>query len=48
MHEVTRIHSAIEQGEAPEKLAVQDPAKAKLVELRYFAGLSGDQAAASL
>jgi RNA polymerase sigma factor (TIGR02999 family) len=27
------------------KLAVQDPLKAKLVELRYFAGLTGDQAA---
>jgi RNA polymerase sigma factor (TIGR02999 family) len=31
--------------EALEKLAVVDPVKAKLVELRYFAGLSGDQAA---
>ena len=27
------------------KLAAKDPAKAKLVELRYFAGLTGDQAA---
>jgi len=27
------------------KLAEQDPAKAQLVELRYFAGLSGDEAA---
>jgi RNA polymerase sigma factor (TIGR02999 family) len=31
--------------EALEKLAALDPAKAKLVELRYFAGLSGDQVA---
>ena len=31
--------------EALEKLAVLDPVKAKLVELRYYAGLSGDQAA---
>jgi len=29
-------------------LAEQDPLKAKLVELRYFAGLTGDQAAAAL
>ncbi len=31
--------------EALEKLATIDPAKAKLVELRYFAGLTGEQAA---
>jgi RNA polymerase sigma factor (TIGR02999 family) len=31
--------------EALKKLAVTDPAKARLVELRYFAGLTGDQAA---
>jgi RNA polymerase sigma factor (TIGR02999 family) len=31
--------------EALQKLAEQDPLKAKLVELRYFAGLTGDQAA---
>jgi RNA polymerase sigma factor (TIGR02999 family) len=31
--------------EALEKLAARDPVKAKLVELRYFAGLTGDQAA---
>src|SRR5262249_33441489 len=31
--------------QALEKLAVIDPVKAKLVELRYFAGLSGDDAA---
>jgi RNA polymerase sigma factor (TIGR02999 family) len=31
--------------EALQKLAVVDPAKAKLVELRYFAGLTGEQAA---
>src|SRR5260370_18934323 len=30
------------------KLAVADPVKAKLVELRYFAGLSGEQAAQAL
>ncbi len=31
--------------EALGKLAVEDPLKAQLVELRYFAGLTGDQAA---
>jgi RNA polymerase sigma factor (TIGR02999 family) len=31
--------------DALEKLAAQDPVKAKLVELRYFAGLTGDEAA---
>jgi RNA polymerase sigma factor (TIGR02999 family) len=31
--------------EALDKLAVQDPPKARLVELRYFAGLTGEQAA---
>jgi RNA polymerase sigma factor (TIGR02999 family) len=31
--------------EALEKLAARDPLKARLVELRYFAGLTGDQAA---
>jgi RNA polymerase sigma factor (TIGR02999 family) len=30
---------------ALQKLAQQDPSKAKLVELRYFAGLTGDEAA---
>jgi RNA polymerase sigma factor (TIGR02999 family) len=30
------------------RLAEQDPLKARLVELRYFAGLTGDQAAAVL
>jgi RNA polymerase sigma factor (TIGR02999 family) len=30
------------------KLAERDPQKAKLIELRYFAGLTGDQAAAVL
>jgi RNA polymerase sigma factor (TIGR02999 family) len=30
------------------RLAEQDPLKARLVELRYFAGLTGDQAAAAL
>ncbi len=31
--------------EALDELATHDPVKAKLVELRYFAGLTGDQAA---
>ena len=31
--------------EALDKLAVTDPLKARLVELRYFAGLTGEQAA---
>jgi RNA polymerase sigma factor (TIGR02999 family) len=31
--------------EAMEKLAAQDPLKARLVELRYFAGLTGEEAA---
>jgi RNA polymerase sigma factor (TIGR02999 family) len=30
------------------RLAEQDPVKARLVELRYFAGLTGEQAAAAL
>jgi len=30
---------------ALQRLAAQDPAKAKLVELRYFAGLTGEEAA---
>jgi RNA polymerase sigma factor (TIGR02999 family) len=34
--------------QALERLATHDPAKAKLVELRYFAGLTGEQAAAVL
>jgi RNA polymerase sigma factor (TIGR02999 family) len=34
--------------EALDKLAVQDHEKARLVELRYFAGLTGEQAAAVL
>jgi RNA polymerase sigma factor (TIGR02999 family) len=34
--------------EALRKLAAADPLKAKLVELRYFAGLTGEQAAAAL
>lgn len=34
--------------EALEKLAARDPEKARLVELRYFAGLTGEQAAAVL
>jgi RNA polymerase sigma factor (TIGR02999 family) len=33
---------------ALQKLAARDPLKARLVELRYFAGLTGDQAAAVL
>ena len=31
--------------EALQKLAAMDPEKARLVELRYFAGLTGEQAA---
>lgn len=34
--------------DALQKLAAADPLKAQLVELRYFAGLTGDQAAAVL
>jgi RNA polymerase sigma factor (TIGR02999 family) len=34
--------------DAIDKLAIQDPAKARLVELRYFAGLTGEEAAAVL
>jgi RNA polymerase sigma factor (TIGR02999 family) len=34
--------------EALAKLATRDPIKARLVELRYFAGLTGEQAAAAL
>ncbi len=34
--------------EALQKLMVQDPIKGRLVELRYFAGLTGEQAAALL
>ncbi len=34
--------------EALEKLAAEDPRKAKLVELRYFSGLTNDQAAKAL
>lgn len=37
--EVIALHEALD------KLAAQDPLKAQLVELRYFAGLTGDQAA---
>ena len=34
--------------EALHKLAAADPLKARLVELRYFAGLTGEQAAAAV
>jgi len=34
--------------EALDRLAAADPQKARLVELRYFAGLTGDQAAEAL
>jgi RNA polymerase sigma factor (TIGR02999 family) len=37
--ELLALHVALDQ------LAVDDPLKAQLVELRYFAGLTGDQAA---
>ncbi len=33
---------------ALQRLAEHDPLKARLVELRYFAGLTGDEAAAAL
>jgi DNA-directed RNA polymerase specialized sigma24 family protein len=34
--------------EALQKLTAQDPIKGRLVELRYFAGLTGEQAASVL
>lgn len=37
--ELLALHEALDQ------LAAEDPLKAQLVELRYFAGLTGDQAA---
>jgi len=37
--EILALHEALD------KLAAEDPLKAQLVELRYFAGLTGDQAA---
>jgi RNA polymerase sigma factor (TIGR02999 family) len=37
--ELLALHQALEQ------LAIEDPVKARLVELRYFAGLTSDQAA---
>lgn len=40
--ELLALHEALDQ------LAAEDPLKAQLVELRYFAGLTGDQAAAVL
>ena len=41
-HEVVALHDALDQ------LQVEDPLKAELVELRYFIGLTGDQAAEAL
>ena len=38
-HELLALNDALEQ------LATEDPVKARLVELRYFAGLTNDQAA---
>lgn len=38
-------HDLLALDEALQKLAASDPQKAKLVELRYFAGLTSDQAA---
>jgi RNA polymerase sigma factor (TIGR02999 family) len=38
-HELLALHEALG------KLAAEDPLKAQLVELRYFGGLTGDQAA---
>ena len=40
-----RDDEILELDEALQKLAAIEPAKAKLVELRYFAGLTGEQAA---
>ena len=60
MADVTRIFDAIQQGdpkaagellavnEALEKLAQHDPQKAELVKLRYFAGLTLEEAAAAI
>jgi RNA polymerase sigma factor (TIGR02999 family) len=48
LHDIAAPHPDSELlalDQALEKLAVVDPQKAKLVELRYFGGLSGDQAA---
>jgi RNA polymerase sigma factor (TIGR02999 family) len=41
----TDDHELLALTEALQKFAAQDPLKAQLVELRYFAGLTGDQAA---
>jgi RNA polymerase sigma factor (sigma-70 family) len=40
--ELVALHDALD------RLAAADPPKARLVELRYFAGLTGEQAAAVL
>jgi DNA-directed RNA polymerase specialized sigma24 family protein len=52
MNEVSHLLERIRQGEpsaaALAKLARHDALKARLVELRYFAGLTGDQAAQAL
>lgn len=38
----------LDLADALEKLKIEDPLKAELVELRYFVGLTGDQAAETL
>ena len=43
-----RAHDLLALDEALTKLALNDPAKAELVNLRYFAGLTGEQAAAAM
>lgn len=48
MSDVTRVLSAIEDGEALEKLETIDARKAAVVKLRYFAGLTVPQAAEAL
>lgn len=48
LHELAAPHpddELLALNEALDQLAAEDPLKARLVELRYFAGLTGDQAA---
>ncbi len=44
----TRAEELLALDEALERLAAEKPDHARLVELRYFAGLTGDEAAAAL
>ena len=44
----TRSEELLALDEALEKLAVQDPRKSQIVELRYFGGLSVEETAAFL